>query len=126
VQHRGERKKVPGSQWVHPRLICDLQVCVCGTGVWTQDFTFGRSLLDCLSHTSSPFTLVILEIGLSLFSQAALDYSPLILSFPQLLGWQVCTPHSALLLLLLRWYLANFWPRLAPNHHPPNFSLPSS
>jgi hypothetical protein len=38
-------------------------VCVCGTGVWTQDFALARQGLYWLSHASCLFALVILEIG---------------------------------------------------------------
>jgi hypothetical protein len=35
----------------------------CGTGIWAQDFTLAKQALYCLSHTSSPFALVIVEMG---------------------------------------------------------------
>jgi hypothetical protein len=33
------------------------------TGVWTQGFMSAKQVLSCLSHTSSSFALVILEMG---------------------------------------------------------------
>jgi hypothetical protein len=49
-------------------------VCVCVTGVWTQDFVLIKQALVCLNHTSSPFALVVLEMGSGkLFAQAGLE-----------------------------------------------------
>jgi hypothetical protein len=73
-------------------------------------------VLYYLSHSSSPFGIVIFETGSGF------------------LPWPACT--VILLFTLgddrhrpshwLKWGLINFLPRLASNHNPPNLCLPSS
>jgi hypothetical protein len=52
-----------------------------GTGVWSQGFAHRSHTLYCLSHSSSPFALFILEIGSPFSAQVTLDYNPHILCF---------------------------------------------
>jgi hypothetical protein len=44
------------------------------------------------------------------------------LSLPCSLGWQMCAVVPS---CWLRWSVANFLPRLASNHSPPDLSLPN-
>jgi hypothetical protein len=52
-----------------------------GTGVLTQDFALDKQVLYLLSHSSSPFSLIIFEIGSHILPILDLDLP--ILSFCQ-------------------------------------------
>jgi hypothetical protein len=83
------------------------------TEIWTQD-------LERRHWTTKPvFTLVIFQIGFHVLPRASQRPGSSYLCLP-------CRWDYRFKAYLLRWGLANFWPRLVSNYDCPNFCLLSS
>jgi hypothetical protein len=91
--------------------------------LWTQGFTFAKEALYHLSHVSSPFALVVLEVGSHFFVQASLDYNSPILYFPPSLGWQACSTMPS----FFHWDQSpELFAEAGLDHYLPNLNLPSN
>jgi hypothetical protein len=101
--------------WYDIRVICSF-LAVLEFKLSTQ--CLARQALYCLSHASSPFALVVFEIGYCSFPRPAWTTTFLLYTC------HTGTCHHAQL-FLMRWESHELLPGLAWNHDPSNLSLPS-